>query len=351
MLSKVIGGVIGPRARETDRRCRFPRAAVDALGEAGVLGSTVDRSLGGDGRSLADAVSTVRQVARACASTATVLQCHFTAVAVLARFGPRRLCADIAAGSHLGSCAVFDDTVPGDPPATSSRASAGSAVVRIDGSKPLVTAAGEADSYLWSTRALDGSGTSLWLVSAAAPGLHVPAEQEALGLRGSGARSVTADPVTVPADALLGANGDGERIVQSVVLPWFCALGAAVSLGIMDSAVAATKESVAAIRAPRPGLLAELARIRLRADSVAVLLRDAVADPGVASGLALRAMAIASAVRVTDLAMKISQAASASTEASIAAERRFRDARASYAIPPTQDSVFEHIGATLLRNG
>lgn len=352
MLSKVIGGVIEPRARETDQRCRFPRAAVDALGEAGVLGSTVDRSLGGGGRSLSDAVSTVRQVARTCASTATVLQSHFTAVAVLARYGPRRLCADIAAGSHLASCAVLDDTVPGDPFATSSRASARNAVVRIDGSKPWVTAAGEADSYLWSTRALDGGGTGLWLVPAAAPGLHVPAEQEALGLRGSGMRSVTADPVTVPADALLGADGDGERINPSVVLPWFCVLGAAVSLGIMDSAVAAAKEAVAAIGTSRPGLFAELARITLRADSVAVLLRDAVCgDTDAVSVLALRAVAIESAVRVTDLAMKISQVASASTEASIAAERRFRDARAACAIPPTQDSVFEHIGATLVRNG
>lgn len=359
MLSRVVGGVIEPRARETDRSGQFPRAVIDALGDAGILGCTVARSLGGAGLSLADAAAVVRRVARSCASTATILQSHFTAVAVLERHGTRRLRADVASGGHLASCAVLDDTQRDDPLGTSSHAHGCRGVVTIDGSKPWVSAAGEADSYLWSTGALTGAGTSLWLVPATAPGLHVPAGQENMGLRGSGMRAVTADPATVPAENLLGADGDGTRIIRSVVLPWYCVLSAAISLGIMDSAIEATTAAVAAARSHRPDLLAELARIKLRADSVALTLRDtadAVAweQEPTTPVLAVRALAVQSAVRVTDVAMKISQASTASPaavsiEAAKDAERRFRDARAAYAVPPTPDRVFEHVGAALVR--
>ncbi|MPY79089.1 MAG: hypothetical protein GEV04_11470 [Actinophytocola sp.] len=136
MVSRVIGGVIEPAARDTDRRGRFPRAAIDALGDAGVLGCTVTRSLGGGGLSLADATAIVRRVAQACASTATILQSHFTTVAVLERYGPRRLRAEIASGGHLASCAVLDDTRRDDPLGTSSSARGCRTVVDIHGSKP-----------------------------------------------------------------------------------------------------------------------------------------------------------------------------------------------------------------------
>lgn len=360
MLARVIGGVIEPGARDTDRRGQFPRAAIDALGEAGILGCTVARSLGGGGLSLVDAASVVRRVAGACASTATVLQAHFTTVAVLNRHGPRRLRAEIASGSHVASCAVLEDTQRGNPLATSSRAYGSRTVAQLHGSKPWVPSAGEADSYLWSADATDGSGTSLWLVPATAPGLYVPDAQETMGLRGSGARTVTADPATVPADTLLGGPGEGDGIIRSVVLPWYCVLSAAVSLGIMDSAIAATASAVAASRTHRPDLLADLARIKLRADSVALMFSDTLhsGQEEATSVLALRAAAIQTAVQVTDLATKISQAASASAadttsesaiDAARDAERRFRDARAAYAVPPTPDTVFEHVGAALVR--
>lgn len=245
---------------------------------------------------MAEAADIVRQVARACASTATVLQSHFTAVAVLDAYGPRRR-------------------------------------------KDWVAAAGEADSYVWSSGSLGGGGSSLWLVPAGAPGLHVPAEQNAIGLRGSGAMAVTADPLTVPADNLLGPDGRGEQIIRDVVLPWFVVLGAAVSLGAMDSAIMATAAAVGDTGSRRPVLLAELARMKVRADSVTLMLKEAAAavvwqQPDACPAiLSLRAAAVQSAIGVTDLAMKACQAVVPSGAPDV--ERWFRDARAAYAIPPT----------------
>ncbi|PXY19574.1 acyl-CoA dehydrogenase family protein [Prauserella muralis] len=335
-LARVLADVVGPAAGEIDRGARFPRAGLAALAGAGVLGCTVARELGGGGLWLREAADVVRRVARECASTATVLQSHLTAVAVLEECAPRGLRAEVAAGRHL--CTVAVHLLGG---AGAARVRGG--VADLHGRHAWVAAAGHADSYVWS------SGEQLWLVAAGAPGLLVPATGETLGLRGACAAPVAADPVTVPADALLSA--DGARIVRDVAFPWFAVLGAAVSLGIMDSAVEASARLVSEAGARRPSVLAELARMKVRADSVRGMFTgaaDAVAWPGRGTHealLALRAAAVQTAIGVTDLAMKVCQAAAPSGAAGV--ERRFRDARAAYAVPPTQDTVLEHLGAAL----
>ncbi|MFC4001935.1 acyl-CoA dehydrogenase family protein [Prauserella oleivorans] len=336
-LAAALDRVVRPHTRECDKRGRFPRGGLAALAGAGVLGCTVARELGGGGLWLREAADVVRRVARVCASTATVLQAHLTAVAVLEEHGPRGLRAEIATGRHLV-------TIAGDLVEPAGTAVRRGTVADLYGRHPWVAAAAEADSYVW----VEGDG--VWLVPASAPGLLVPAETEPLGLRGAAAAPVAGDPVSVPVEALLTTCVPGA--VRDVALPWFTVLGAAVSLGIMDSAIETT---AAAVRAPgvrpRGALLAELARMQVRADSVRALFTetaDAVAwrERDVHRAvLALRFAAVQTAIGVTDLAMKVCQAGAGSGVADV--ERRFRDARAAYAVPPTPDTVLEHLGAVL----
>ena len=49
-IDRIASNVIAPAAAEVDRNGAFPRAAIEALGEAGLLGLTVDRSVGGLGQ-------------------------------------------------------------------------------------------------------------------------------------------------------------------------------------------------------------------------------------------------------------------------------------------------------------
>lgn len=333
-------GVVETAAREVDRRGRFPRAGLAALAGAGVLGCTVARSHGGGGLWLREAADVVRRVAGACASTATVLQAHLTAVAVLEAHGPRALREEIAAGRHLCTTAV---AFLGKSGSSQRRGE----VVDLHGKQEWVTAAGEADSYVWS------SGSELWLVPATAPGLLVPSGHEAIGLRGAAATTVTADPVSVPADALL--TTDGPRVLTDVAFGWFVILGAAVSLGIMDSAITATTDAIEAVgsAAHRSGVLGELARMKVRADSVRSMFNettDAVVWEQAGAReelLALRAAAVQTAIGVTDRAMKVCQLAAPTGAPGV--ERHFRDARAAYAAPPTPDTALDELGNSMCR--
>ncbi|MEU6275962.1 acyl-CoA dehydrogenase family protein [Streptomyces populi] len=234
-LSAVLAEAVAPAAERAVRDGRFPRDAVSALGRAGLLGLTVSSGSGGGGLGLPEAVDVVARTARVCPATAAVLASHFAAVAAVESRGGSWVREEVAAGRHLVGLALREDgedgsdgPEEGDPYGRSSSAATRFAdVVALRGRKRQVVAAGEADSYLWSSRPLAGpDGLTLWVVPARAPELFVPARPGGEGPRGSGTSTLYADPVLVPADVMLGRDGGGLDVLLRRVRPWLLELEA-----------------------------------------------------------------------------------------------------------------------------
>ncbi|MFE9126050.1 acyl-CoA dehydrogenase family protein [Streptomyces sp. NPDC007148] len=230
-LSHVLSSTIEPSAEETGARGRFPRASVTALGEAGLLGLTVATDLGGGGLGLTEAAEVVTDVSRACPATGAVVRSHYAAVAFIEAYGSHWMRRKVAVGLHLGTLALTDADDAGTPGAapspTGSTATRTGDVVALRGRKRDVVGAGEADSYIWSSPpAHGGKGPSLWLVPADAPGLFVPARPSGDGPRGSGTSTVCADPVLLPAGALLERDGEADGLL-STVRAWLAAMSTA----------------------------------------------------------------------------------------------------------------------------
>ena len=165
---------------------------------------------------------------------------------------------EIAAGRHLSTLAFSEFGSRSHFWAPVSTATREGGDVRLDARKSWVTAAGEADSYVWSSKPLAAAGPmTLWYVPADAPGLDVPAPFDGLGLRGNASSPVTAAGVSVPESAMLGADGGGLDLALTVVLPFFLVLNASASVGLMQ---AVTQETAQHLQQTRLEHLGQIAR-------------------------------------------------------------------------------------------
>jgi isovaleryl-CoA dehydrogenase len=356
-LAPILADVVGPAAAEVDRGGAYPRAALDALGRAGLLGLTSAADVGGMGEGHRAATAVVQAVAEHCGSTAMVLMMHYCGAAVLEGHGPRDVRERIAAGDYVTTLAFSE---------TGSRsmfwAPMGTAVlagdnVRLDAEKSWVTSAGQADGYVWSSKPLAADGMStIWLVPADAEGLKVGAPFDGLGLRGNSSSPMSASGVAVPASAMLGADGAGFDVMLGAVLPSFQVMNAGFSVGTANAATTKAAAHAAGTRfehldqalADNPVVRANVARMRIRTDAAEALLLDTLTalETGRADAilrvLECKALASETSIDVTDLAMRVCGGAAFRKEVGV--ERHFRDARASAVMAPTTDTLYEFVG-------
>jgi alkylation response protein AidB-like acyl-CoA dehydrogenase len=356
-LTRVIEDVVAPNAMHVDTTGEFPRANLDALGDAGLLGLCSAPEVGGAGGGLRAAAEVVEGLATACASTAMIVMMHYSATAAIESHGPESVRRDIAAGTHLTTLAFSEVGSRSQFWAPVSTATADGTGVRLDAAKSWVTAAGEADSYVWSSRPVAADGPmTLWYVPADAPGLSIAGAFDGLGLRGNASFPVRADGVVVPLDHRLGEDGAGLDIALGAVLPWFLVCSAAVSLGLMRAVIAETITHVTSTRlehldqslAQQVTARTDVARMQILADTTQAAIDSTVRaietgrEDATLRVLEVKAVAGEAAIEVTDLAMKVCGGAAFRRELGV--ERRFRDARAARVMAPTTDALRDFVG-------
>jgi alkylation response protein AidB-like acyl-CoA dehydrogenase len=246
---------IRPGVEERDREHRFPAEVLGEMGELGLLGMTVEEKYGGAGADTLSYLLAIEEIARVCPSTAVTMSVSNSVCAwPINRFGTeevkRRALPALASGEALGG---FGLTEPGSgSDAASMRTTArrdGDAWV-LDGEKAWITNAGFAKWYVVLARTDPNAGKkgiSGFAVPSDAPGFSVGKPEEKLGLRASRTAQIFFNQCRIPAENLLGTEGQGLRIALATLD--HSRLGiAAQALGIhqraLELAVAYAKERV-----------------------------------------------------------------------------------------------------------
>jgi isovaleryl-CoA dehydrogenase len=316
---------------------------------------------GGAGAGLREAASVVRELGAVCGSTAMVVTMHYAATAAFAAAGPRDPLADIAAGRHLSTLAFSESGSRSHFWAPLGTATTGDgADIRLDASKSWVTSAGQADSYVWSSKPLAAPGPmTLWLVPGGAAGLTVAGPFDGLGLRGNASAPMSADGVRVTREAMIGADGAGLDLALAAVLPMFLICSASASAGLLrrlaDETAAHLQrtqlqhlgQSLAQQIQPR----AQLARLRIEADRTWALIEQTIDAVEQGRGdaqllvLEVKAAAAEAASDSADLALRACGGAAFRKESPV--ERLFRDSRAARVMAPTTEALHDFIGRAL----
>lgn len=356
-VDRIATDVVAKHADEVDRQARFPQATIDALGEAGLMGLLSSTEVGGLGLGMRAAAMTVERLARECASSAMVVCMHYAGTVVLEKLGAESVRRDIAAGKHLTTLAFSEVGSRGQFWAPVSTATAAGDKVTLNARKSWVTSANHAASYVWSSKPLaKAEASSMWFVPRTTPGIRSTAAFDGLGLRGNDSAPVTAEGASIPSSSLLGADGEGMKVMLEMVLPFFNVMNAACSVGLMETAVARTVAHATATQfehagnsvADLPTVRAFIARMRIKTDMSKALLLDTLSaieggrPDAMLRVLECKAAAGDTASEVTDLAMRVCGGAAFRKEVGV--ERAFRDARAGLVMAPTTDVLYEFIG-------
>ncbi len=354
-VDRIAKDVVAPKAQQTDKLAQFPEAAVAAFAKEGLLGLISSKDVGGLGHGPKTAVQVVERIARECGSTAMVMTMHWAAAALLEKLGSTELRKQVAqsllatlAFSEAGSRSQFWAPV-------STAAKSGDKVT-LTARKSFVTSASRA-GYVWSSKPVAAQGLStLWWVPQKTAGVRVTEPFDGLGLRGNDSSPVTAEGASIPAGNMLGEDGKGFDAMIGVVLPWFNAMNAATSVGLMESAVARTSAHATSTTfqhagssvADLPTARAYLARMRIKTDQARLLVLDTAEamEAGRADAvlrvLESKAAAGEAANEVLDLAMRV--CGGAAFRKDVGVEPLFRDARASTVMAPTADVLYDFIG-------
>jgi alkylation response protein AidB-like acyl-CoA dehydrogenase len=230
-------------AAERDRTKTFPADVLKRMGGLGLMGMRVPEAYGGQEADMVAYALALSEIAYACAATAVIMAVHSSIVCEsIAVFGTpaqkERFLPPLAAGEMIGAFALTEPQAGSDPlrQETSARRQGGHYI--LNGNKRFITS-GKNGGLIIVTAKTDPEkghrGISAFLVPQGTAGLSVGRVEEKLGLRASDTVDLVFNDCRVPADHLLGAEGEGFKIAMTALDGGRIGI-AAQSLGVAQAA-------------------------------------------------------------------------------------------------------------------
>jgi len=344
LAEKIATEKLAPRASEIDQNRIFPWENIRILGEAGFLRLIISEEEGGLGFGRVCFASVVKEIAKACASSALVYVTHsiVTKAIELAGSAPnkKKWLPEMLKGKTLGAFAVHEPDSGCNSGAITTRARKDDDAYIINGSKFFITSAGEANIYLVLVRTdpeKGPQGMSTLLVEKNTPGLSFGLPEDKMGLRSTSSREIFFSDCRVPADNLVGKEGEGMQVLGKTVMGWGFFGASAISLGIAKSAtelaIKHAKERTIAGQpiAAHQAVQFMITDMILGTEATAALLitcatqADLFPDTAILNGLKAKLFASENAVNVSNKAIQVLGGHGYCQEYIV--ERLFRDAR------------------------
>lgn len=295
---------LAPHAVEWDRTKHFP---VDVLRKAAALGMGgiyIAEDVGGSGLRRVDAVRIFDKLAAGDPSIAAYISIHNMVAWMIDCYGDdeqrRRWLPSLCSMDTLGSYCLTEPGAGSDAGALTTKAVRDGDHYVLDGVKQFISGAGESGIYIVMARSggPGPSGISAFVVEKDTPGLSFGPNEAKMGWNAQPTRQVVLEGVRVPAENLLGGDGNGFRIAMNGLNGGrlniaACSLGGANAA--FDTAVAylADRRAFGSRLLDSPALQFRLADMRTDLEAARVLLFRAASalDADTSDKVALCAMA------------------------------------------------------------
>ncbi|MBA5688672.1 acyl-CoA dehydrogenase family protein [Rugamonas apoptosis] len=213
-------GEMAPHAARWDADCEFPLETIHRAGQLGFCGMYTPQELGGLGLSRLDAALVFEELAAACPSTTAYITIHNMVSWMVATWGGpevhERWAPRLASGEQLGSYCLTEPGAGSDAGSLAMRAVLKDGYYQLDGNKAFISGAGATDLLVVMARTGDAGpkGISAFAVPADTPGISYGRKEVKMGWNSQPTRVVSFDGVRIPANHLLGQEGEGFRIAM-----------------------------------------------------------------------------------------------------------------------------------------
>jgi alkylation response protein AidB-like acyl-CoA dehydrogenase len=309
---------IAPRAAEIDKSAEFPWDVVELFRDNELFGVMYDEEYGGIGASALTTLVTIEELSKVCATSGLII-----AVQELGSLGIKlagteeqrgRFLPKLASGEWLAAYALTEPGSGSDSAAMRTTARLDGDAYVLNGGKRFITNAGVAHVYVVfakTDQSAGHDGISAFVVEGDAPGFEVGRIEPKMGIKGSTTGEVFFNDCHVPAENLLGEEGEGFRIAMRILdrsRPGIGAQGLGLAQGATDYALeyAKSRETMGKPIAQHQLIGGMLADMETKCEAARGLLYKVgqLIDEG-AEGQELTKLSAMSKLYCTDVAMEV----------------------------------------------
>jgi len=223
------------------------------MGELGLMGMNVPPEYNGAGVDTISYSLALQEIGYACASTAVIMSVHNSvSCGPIYRFGSDFLKENylkvLATGEKLGCFAITEPSAGSDPASQKSTAKKDGSTYILNGAKAWITSGKNSDVVVataYTDRSKRHRGISAFVLEKGMPGFTVGPEEDKMGQRASDSTSLIFEDCRVPAENLLGDEGEGFIVSMTALDEGRIGI-ASMSVGIaqasLDAALSYAKE-------------------------------------------------------------------------------------------------------------
>ncbi|MBD1379697.1 acyl-CoA dehydrogenase [Metabacillus arenae] len=203
----------------------FPRKILSKMGNVGLMGIPIPEKYGGAGMNFTSYIIAIHELSKVSAAMGVILSVH-TSVGTnpILYFGTetqkQTYLPKLSSGEYLGAFCLTEPGAGSDAGNLKTRAVKKGTDYILNGTKVFITNGGEADTYIvFASTSLEAGrkGVTAFIVEKETPGLVIGKDEHKMGLNGSRTVQLTFEDAQVPAENLLGQEGEGFKIALAIL--------------------------------------------------------------------------------------------------------------------------------------
>ena len=220
MAQRFTADAITPFAAGWDEQHTFPRETIRQAAELGFGSIYVSEESGGIGLGRLEAALIMEAMAYGCPSTSAFISIHNMAAWMIDRFGSQgvkdKFLPRLIGMENFASYCLTEPSSGSDAAALKTKAVKDGGDWLVTGTKQFISGGGENEVYVTMVRTgEDGpKGISCLVIEKDMPGVSFGAQEKKLGWHSQPTAALNLDNVRVPAENLVGGEGEGFRIAM-----------------------------------------------------------------------------------------------------------------------------------------